>query len=77
MELLVNKIGSPLPYDAVLPARLSGKCCFGKVIALDCRRTEEIEQLVQATLLDRPCVFPHRDQAPHILEVMAVFTAFE
>lgn len=77
MELLINKIGPPLPYDAVLPARLSEKSCFGKVIALDCRRTEEIEQLVQATLLDRPCVFPHRDQAPHIREVMAVFTAFE
>ena len=75
VELLINKIGPPLPYDAVLPARLSEKCCFGKVIALDCRRTEEIEQLVQATLLDRPCVFPYRDQAPHIREVMKVFTA--
>ena len=77
MELLVNKIGPPLPYDAVLPARLSEKCCFGKVIALDCRRTEEIEQLVQAALLDRPCVFPHRDQAPDIREVMKVFNASE
>ena len=77
MELLVNKIGPPIPYDAVLPARLSGKSCFGKVIALDYRRTEEIEQLLQATLLDRPCVFPHRDQAPHIREVVKVFTASE
>ena len=73
MELLINKIGPPIPYDAVLPARLSGKSCFGKVIALDSRRTEEIEQLVQAALLDRPCVFPHRDQAPDIREVMKVF----
>ena len=77
MELLLKKIRPPLPYDAVLPARLSGKCCFGKVIALDCRRTEEIEQLVQAALLDRPCVFPHRDQAPDIREVMKVFNASE
>ncbi len=76
MELLINKIGPPLPYDAVLPARLSGKCCFGKVIALDYRRTEEIEQLVQATLLDRPCV-SDRDQAPHIREVMRVFNVSE
>ena len=75
VELLINKIGPPLSYDAVLPARLSEKSCFGKVIALDCRRTEKIEQLVQATLLDRPCVFPHRDQAPHIREVMGVFNA--
>ena len=75
VELLINKIGPPLPYDAVLPARLSEKCCFSKVIALDYRRTEEIEQLVQATLLDRPCVFPHRDQAPYIREVMKVFDA--
>ena len=77
VELLINKIGPPLPYDAVLPARLSEKCCFGKVIALDYRRTEEIEQLVQAALLDRPCVFPHRDQAPDIREVMKVFNASE
>ena len=77
MELLINKIEPPIPYDAVLPARLSRKCCFGKVIALDYRRTEEIERLVQATLLDRPCVFPHRDQAPHIREVMGVFNASE
>ena len=74
VELLVNKVGPPLPYDAVLPARLSGKCCFGKVIALDYRRTEEIEQLVQATLLDRPCV-SDRDQTPNIQEVMKVFNA--
>ncbi|MCY3868766.1 MAG: hypothetical protein OXG87_04360 [Gemmatimonadetes bacterium] len=33
------------------------------------------KRVVQATLLDRPCVFPHRDQAPHIREVMGVFNA--
>ncbi len=66
VELLVSEIGPPLPYDAVLPARLSGKCCFGKVIGLDRRRTEEIEEIVTAALLDRPCVFPHIDQTQHI-----------
>ena len=70
LDLLVREIGQPLPYDAVLPARLSGKCCFGEVIALDCRRTEEIQQIVKAAWLDRPCVLPHIDQTLDILNML-------
>ncbi len=57
-DLLVEKAGSPLPYDAVLPAQLSRECGFGKIIPLDNQRTREIERAIQAASLDRPCK-PH------------------
>ncbi|MXW63761.1 MAG: hypothetical protein F4Y00_06175 [Bacteroidetes bacterium SB0662_bin_6] len=57
-DLLVEETGPPLPYDAVLPAQLGRECGFGRVIPLDNQRTKEIERVVQAASLDRPCI-PH------------------
>ena len=54
----MDEAGHPLPYDAVLPAQLNLECGFGEVIPLDKRRTEEIESVIQAASLDRPCI-PH------------------
>ena len=56
LRLLAAKAGPPLPYDAVLPARLSEECCFGRIVTLDEKRMKEVEQLVRAARLNRPCV---------------------
>ena len=56
INLLVEEAGTPLPYDAVLPARLSQECCFGRIVTLDKWRANEIEELVSVAFLDRPCV---------------------
>ena len=58
LDLLVDEAGPPLPYDAVLPAQLNLECGFGRVIPLDNQRTEDIERVIQAASLDRPCM-PH------------------
>ena len=55
LDLLLARAGHPLPYDAVLPARLGEECCFGKIVALDRKRAREIAEIVNAALLDRPC----------------------
>lgn len=59
LKLLAAEAGAPLPYDAVLPARLSKECCFGKIVTLDDKRMKEVEQLVKAALLYRPCSRNH------------------
>ena len=55
LDLLLARAGHPLPYDAVLPARLGKECCFGKIVALDPKREREIAEIASAALLDRPC----------------------
>ena len=75
LDLLIDEAGSPLPYDAVLPAQLGRECGFGKVIPLDKRRTEEIERMVQTASLDRPCIpHPAGDQKK-LMEKMRRFAA--
>lgn len=55
LDLLLARAGHPLPYDAVLPARLGKECCFGKIVALDPKRAREIAEVARAALLDLPC----------------------
>ena len=69
LALIAKDIGPPLPYDAVLPAQLSEKCCFGKIIILDRCRSKEINAFVKATSLDRPCRPQKVDQAALIKEM--------
>lgn len=54
-DLLTAEAGSPLPYDAVLPAQLNLECGFGRIVPLDKRRTQEIESAIRTASLDRPC----------------------
>ena len=70
LRLLLKRVGPPLPYDCVLPARLAPKCCFGRVIPLNSDNTEEIERLVKATSLDHPCVDPNVDQESLINDLL-------
>ena len=71
LNLLIEKMGGPLPYDAVLPAQLGLECGFGKVVPLDNQRTEEIETAVRAAALDIPCK-PHDtgDQQKKMAELL-------
>ena len=74
LELLVEKAGAPLPYDAVLPARLNQECCFGRVVTLDQKRVGEIEKLVRTALFNRPCV-PKSVEPTAWMEFMSGFTS--
>lgn len=58
IDLLIEEVGPPLPYDAVLPAQLDRECGFGEVIPLDNQRAKEIKRAIRAASLDRPCK-PH------------------
>ena len=74
LELLVEKAGAPLPYDAVLPARVNQECCFGRVVTLDQKRVGEIEKLVRTALFNRPCV-PKSVEPTAWMEFMSGFTS--
>ena len=75
LNLLVDEAGTPLPYDGVLPAQLSRECGFGKIIPLDKQRTEEIERVIQAASLDRPCKPHNAGNQKKLMEEMRRFAA--
>lgn len=69
LKLIVDEIGPPLPYDALLPAQLSESCCFGKIIIMDGCRSKETNEFVNAASLDRPCRPQKADQTALIKEM--------
>lgn len=52
---VVAMLGEPLPFDVVVPARLSYTCCFGNAVILDAAREKQIRQLLVQTGFDEMC----------------------
>ena len=64
VKILAEEVGSPLPFDVVMPARLGYECCFGEAVILDQAREEQIRRLMAATGLDHKCAPLTVEQPP-------------
>ncbi len=69
VKLLQSAIGSPVPYDVLLPAQLGFNCCFGSPIWMEAS-TLPATEFIRDAQLDRQCVRKVQDQRPDIEELL-------